>query len=719
MIETRENEKNVRGNLTGEVNAMTIDPEYMGHIMNVLTDMYEDRIKALVREYSTNARDAMVEAKRGDHPIEITLPGSLSPFFTVKDTGIGLDADDIRDIYSRYGASTKRATNDQVGMLGIGCKSALAYADQFTLVGIKNGVRTQVAISRNAKGGGDMTIIDSSPTDEPNGVEIVIPVKSGDASEFETKANEFFSYWEPGTVLVNGVAPVPFTENAIPIRGHDIWVVKGQQRRFSSMMDDIVVMGNVPYPTDKISTGLSWEYKIVARVPIGSVNFPPNRESLREGDPTTEATLEKLGRAYKENAKNAVQAFIDKATTKVEAMKARESWAGVLGSHDDGSYKWRGETLPHDIYVSGAASCGIHGLHAHNKKQVWEKNCPKCVEAEPSFYLCDTYKRNWTDFIQCRNYTLANLDVKVQNDHVASYNRAGSFVIVTGYDRGDKPTATVKKKLIQYLDDNAIEALNALIFRELHPRNEAALGWITPIKRIKWEDIWATKLPRSVAQQGNNGRIRGTYPVAYPPAKDYVPPEWYHSRGESGMLRGVKMKDVPADELPKNPVYTNSSKEAARAMALRCNEPVVYLTAPRKEKFLREQTGAREAHAVATARLDKWMKTLSDDERVILRAMWYYHRGANPFAGWAPLEAYTISDPDVSRLIRLGKVNVMDKYMKLSDMGGGRDQVPEPTTTFADPRKKYPLLDSEIDKGYAEHAAIYINAAYAAQQKGV
>src|SRR5512146_2284489 len=141
----------VDSTVKGEDVAMSIDQTALAHIMNVLTDLYADPELAVIREYSTNALDSHIEAGIS-RPIEVTTPTALRPLFTVRDYGVGLDADDIRDIYSRYGASTKRQTNDAVGMLGLGCKSALAYVDQFTLAGITGGQRMLVSIARDETG---------------------------------------------------------------------------------------------------------------------------------------------------------------------------------------------------------------------------------------------------------------------------------------------------------------------------------------------------------------------------------------------------------------------------------------------------------------------------------------------------------------------------------------------------------------------------------------
>src|SRR6476469_3924392 len=141
----------VTSTLQGVKISMKINEDALTHIMSFLTDLYSDPEMAVIREYSTNAYDAHVEGFV-DRPIEVTLPTNLSPFFRVRDYGAGLDEDDIREIYSQYGASTKRESNDVNGMLGLGCKSALTYTDQFTLTGIKNGICTEVAISRDENG---------------------------------------------------------------------------------------------------------------------------------------------------------------------------------------------------------------------------------------------------------------------------------------------------------------------------------------------------------------------------------------------------------------------------------------------------------------------------------------------------------------------------------------------------------------------------------------
>src|SRR6478736_9578308 len=98
----------ITGNVpTNDVTSMTIDAAGGAHIMSLLTDMYSDQELAVLREYTSNGIDAHRAAGQ-TLPIEVHLPSALSPNFIVQDYGTGMSLDDIKYIYSSYGASTKR-----------------------------------------------------------------------------------------------------------------------------------------------------------------------------------------------------------------------------------------------------------------------------------------------------------------------------------------------------------------------------------------------------------------------------------------------------------------------------------------------------------------------------------------------------------------------------------------------------------------------------------
>ncbi len=291
---------------------MQIDANSLAHIMTILTDLYSNPVLAVVREYSTNAYDSHVEAGN-PAPIEVTLPTPLDPTFKVVDRGLGLSVDEIRDVYSLYGASTKRGSNDVVGMLGLGCKSGLTYALSFTIDAVKNGVRTVAVVAKDNDGVGVIRILDTAGTDAPNGVTVTVPVRTNDVWKFTDAADEFYRYWKPGTVLVNGEQPTFIGERA---RENFLWldedvaVVKGGH--------SVVVMGNVAYPFT--NSDRSFRHGIVAWVPMGTINFTPSREAIH----VTALSME---------TGSAVEAFVaERFNDALEAKlaEAETAWEGLL-----------------------------------------------------------------------------------------------------------------------------------------------------------------------------------------------------------------------------------------------------------------------------------------------------------------------------------------------------------------------------------------------------
>lgn len=315
---------------------MTIDPNAMAHLMHLLTNLYSDEELACIREYSTNAWDAHIEAGTTDRPIEVSLPTKLSPNLVIKDYGVGMDVNDIANIYSRYGATTKDLTNEQNGSMGIGGKAALAYTSQFTVIGTKNGIVTTVVVSRNIDGGGSMQIIGRVKTDEPNGVEIIIPAKP--FNNIKEKAHDYFRFWKPGTVLVDGEDPSAklrkISEHIYEFEDPD------------EIDRDYVVMGNVAYPVEH-GKSFSRTGGYVAFVSMDDderVVFTPPREALIYNTQTLKV-LEMLRTEYHDYIVEYVQTEIDKCEVKHEAYSFRNE---LVKRHalDSGGFTYHGEEIP-------------------------------------------------------------------------------------------------------------------------------------------------------------------------------------------------------------------------------------------------------------------------------------------------------------------------------------------------------------------------------------
>lgn len=95
---------------------MSIDMDSANTLMQMLsTNLYSDPVGSTIREVTSNALDSHRRAGV-DEPIIVTLTDKL---FSVEDFGLGLDNDDVENIISKYGKSTKRNSSVELGMFGL------------------------------------------------------------------------------------------------------------------------------------------------------------------------------------------------------------------------------------------------------------------------------------------------------------------------------------------------------------------------------------------------------------------------------------------------------------------------------------------------------------------------------------------------------------------------------------------------------------------------
>ena len=99
---------------------MSLDLDSAQILMQMLSkNLYSDSIGSTIRECASNALDSHRRAGI-DKPIVVKFGINKEDNyeFSVEDFGIGLDADDVRNIISKYGKSTKRNSNTELGMMG-------------------------------------------------------------------------------------------------------------------------------------------------------------------------------------------------------------------------------------------------------------------------------------------------------------------------------------------------------------------------------------------------------------------------------------------------------------------------------------------------------------------------------------------------------------------------------------------------------------------------
>jgi hypothetical protein len=352
------------------------DAEGTAHLMRLLSDLYSNANAAVLREYSVNAHDAHRQAGNPD-PIEVTLPTELNPTLVIADHGTGLSRDEVVTVFARYGASTKRGTNDQVGAFGLGSKSAFTLGQQFIVTAVKDGWRTVAAFGLSAAGTGTVAILGHEPAAEANGVTVSISVDS--PSEVQRAAGPVFSTWQPGTVLVNGEPPQSVLDD--PLQLTDSICLADDPPGGAGTWGDaglIVVMGNIGYPVSAALRGKlvrqagANDYplqtllqaqrsgqRVFARVGIGDVDIAPSREEMRD-TPRTLDRLARIAEDYRQSIAAAVNREIASAPTltsaaRIAAALSRRPHLRQAASRQ-AALSWRGQPIAHELLVPCTAS---------------------------------------------------------------------------------------------------------------------------------------------------------------------------------------------------------------------------------------------------------------------------------------------------------------------------------------------------------------------------
>lgn len=243
-------------------------------------NLYKNMIRAIVREISCNALDAHVMAGTQDRPFDVHIPTALEPYFSVRDYGIGLDDDGVRNVYLTYFGSTKRDDNTQIGAWGLGSKSPLGYTDNFTVTAVKDGIERIYSVFKNENGIPSISIICENPTDKHNGLEVQMAVvDDADIKEFKFEALCVFQYF---AIKPNFNVEMNFAEDNFIIKG------LGGNINVCGGNSSVVVHGNIAYTLDGSMLKLGWDsyerklinYGIELHMPHGTVEYAMSREEL-------------------------------------------------------------------------------------------------------------------------------------------------------------------------------------------------------------------------------------------------------------------------------------------------------------------------------------------------------------------------------------------------------------------------------------------------------
>lgn len=312
MIITQEKNKQVvQSHDFDEVNC-TIDAEDMRYVASLLRNNYSNPALAVVREISANAIDANLEAG-STRPIEIKLPTKMNSTFLVRDFGGGLSQEEIFGLYSKYGKSTKRKSNNYIGAFGIGKFAPLSYGDSFTCVSYHGGEKASYNVFVNEDDDTKIVQLHKEPSDEPSGLCIEVAISDGDDESFKEIVKDFFKFFPEEDMpkflgVEDGFIQAP--KKSLESPNGSWFFLDSQKDYYYNNYNAKVIMGRVSYPLNHASINLdnyieNQSKRDIAetllrtenfclRFPLGSLKLHHSREALEYNKPTQKVIAKKL-----------------------------------------------------------------------------------------------------------------------------------------------------------------------------------------------------------------------------------------------------------------------------------------------------------------------------------------------------------------------------------------------------------------------------------------
>jgi hypothetical protein len=290
--------------IDGHVETTEITVQTSREIVDMLiARIYSDGEATAVRELIANALDAHVEAGIPNTPIDVYLPGSLNPTFTVRDYGNSMSHEFVMKLYSQLGFSSKSNSNDYTGMMGIGSKSPISFSNTFSLK-CNDGTKTRnYIIHMNDEGRLVISHTVETNSKDAKGTEVTIPVRGDSISKILAgfRKQQFAWFDKPVNFYGADRMKLDLTEydtiiSLAPGLYMGIPGSKAHSRHLTT--HKFVRQGAAVYPLDlghinldrKTQTVLQHYFgnsrHLVVDAPIGTLNVTASREALRYDLPT-------------------------------------------------------------------------------------------------------------------------------------------------------------------------------------------------------------------------------------------------------------------------------------------------------------------------------------------------------------------------------------------------------------------------------------------------
>lgn len=328
--------------------------------------LYSRKVEAIIRELGCNAADSHIQAGYPELPFVVHLPNSWEPEFYVEDFGIGLDADDVENIYTSYFTSTKTNSNDVTGGFGLGSKTPFSYCDSFNIRTRKNGVEYHFNAYINMQGEPATSLLSQTETTERNGVRVTVPVKLTDYGQFRNDASTVYKWFAVVPTIMGGVNGEMTIDNSKATRLAKEGSFWSEYSKDGWNKNSITaVMGNVAYHVPKVADTFSAHFNpserkffennsLFIQFQIGDLDVAASRETISFDEDTEVAFVKRVKEVISDFCKVTQDKLNTEITTVQDAIALVESevgtWANSMFEYDGQSvYDWGTENFISEI----------------------------------------------------------------------------------------------------------------------------------------------------------------------------------------------------------------------------------------------------------------------------------------------------------------------------------------------------------------------------------
>lgn len=357
-----------------------------GFILNLLrSQLYSNIKRTIVQEYMCNARDAHREVGTPNKKIFVTLPTSFDPYWKVRDFGLGISPDRMSNVFIKYGNSTKRGSNVETGGFGLGAKSAFGYKDSFIVNTFIDKVKRSYSAVIDETEEGVLQLLSETPTTEPNGTEIIIPIEQKDIHQFITETLSVLRHWKVYPEIKNLGQNHYLQSQVEPNRvlSGTRWFIEPSNRKMVyAILDEVeYAIPDTMIDYNKVRVGNS---KLYLEFKTGELEVAPNREQLKQSESNKKKVFAVIDQ-FEADSKKEFDKELQKAPTFVDAIYLFDSIKSKISiPFEREQFEWKGIRLI-EPYVSLSAGGGGYCMNYRiNKLEKMDKKPSSQFRIDPS-----------------------------------------------------------------------------------------------------------------------------------------------------------------------------------------------------------------------------------------------------------------------------------------------------------------------------------------------